>query len=101
MTQSLSLEYNIPPQHSWHSLNQLHEEYFSNSLEGDLTYAEHLLAVFPSLCGPTHPKTSQLGCGRGIVDARSSEAALHHSPSWSNSPYAALVFWVIVLLKNK
>ena len=37
--------------HSWHSLNQLHEECFSNSLEGVPTYAEHL-AAFPSLCGP-------------------------------------------------
>ena len=35
--------------HSWHSLNQLREEYFSNSLEGVPTYAEHLLVVFPSL----------------------------------------------------
>jgi hypothetical protein len=32
--------------HSWHSLN---------SLEGVPTYAEHLLAAFPSLCSPTHP----------------------------------------------
>jgi hypothetical protein len=74
--------------HSLHSLKQLHEEYFSNSLEGVPTYAEHLLAAFPSLCGPTHPKPSQLGWGRGIVEARSSEAALHHSP-WSNSHYTA------------
>ena len=34
--------------HSWHSLKQLHEECFSKSLEGDPTYAEHLLAAFPS-----------------------------------------------------
>ena len=47
--------------HSWHSLNQLHLEYFSNSLEGVPTYTEHLLAAFPSLCGPTHPKPSQFG----------------------------------------
>ena len=47
--------------HSWHSLNQLHLEYFSNSLEGVPTYAEHLLEAFPSLCSPTHPKPSQLG----------------------------------------
>jgi hypothetical protein len=32
--------------HTWHSLNQLHLECFSNSLEGVPTYAEHLLAVF-------------------------------------------------------
>ena len=45
--------------HSWHSLNQLHLECFSNSLEGVRTYAEHSVAAFPSLCGPTHPKPSQ------------------------------------------
>ena len=50
--------------HAWHSLNQLHLECFSNNLEGVPTYAEHLLAAFPSLCSPTHtthPKPSQLG----------------------------------------
>ena len=47
--------------HSWHSLNQLHLEYFSNSLEGVPSYADHLLAAFPSPCGPTHPKPAQLG----------------------------------------
>ena len=46
---------------SWHSLNELHLECFSNSLEGVPTYAEHLLAAFPSLCGPSHPKPSQFG----------------------------------------
>ena len=78
--------------HSWHSPNQLHEECFSNSLEGVLTYAyayaEYLLAAFPSLCGPTHPKpSSQLGWGRVTVEAKSSDAALHHSPCWLYSPY--------------
>ena len=34
--------------HYWHSLNQLHLECFSNSLEGVPTYAQHLLAAFPS-----------------------------------------------------
>ena len=47
--------------HSWHFLNQLLGECFYNSLEGVLTYAEHLLAAFPSLCGPTHLKPPQLG----------------------------------------
>jgi hypothetical protein len=46
---------------SWHSLNQLHLELFSNSLEEVPTYAEQLLAAFPSLCSPTHPKPPQLG----------------------------------------
>ena len=68
--------------HSCHSLNQLQEECFSNSLEGVPTYAEHLLAAFPSLCGPTYPKLSQLGCGWVIAEARSSYAALHRSPFW-------------------
>ena len=30
---------------------------------------------------------STLGLGRVIVEARSPDAALHHSPSWSNSSY--------------
>jgi hypothetical protein len=63
------------------------------SLELVPTYAEHLLAAFPSLCSPTHPKPSTLGWGRVIVEARSSDAALHH-PHWSNSPYTA---WRCVL----
>ena len=50
--------------HSWHSLNQLHVECFSNSLEGFPKYAAHLLAAFPSLCSPTHPTPSQLGLWR-------------------------------------
>uniref|UniRef100_A0A8C8IGH4 Uncharacterized protein n=1 Tax=Oncorhynchus tshawytscha TaxID=74940 RepID=A0A8C8IGH4_ONCTS len=37
-------------------------------------YSTHFLAAFPSLC---------------IVEARSSDAALHNFPSWSNSPYTA------------
>jgi hypothetical protein len=47
--------------HAWHSLNQLNEELFSNSLEEVPTYAEHLLSAFPSLCSPSHPKPSKLG----------------------------------------
>ena len=47
--------------HSWHYLNQFHLEYFSNSLEGVPTYAEHLLATFPSLRSPTHPKPFKFG----------------------------------------
>ena len=48
--------------------------------------AEHLLAPLPSLCSPSHPKPSQLGLGQVTVEA---SATLHHSPSWSNSPYTA------------
>jgi hypothetical protein len=29
-----------------------------------------LLAFFPSICCPTHPKPSQLGWGQVIVEAR-------------------------------
>uniref|UniRef100_A0A674EI85 Nuclear receptor binding protein 1 n=1 Tax=Salmo trutta TaxID=8032 RepID=A0A674EI85_SALTR len=47
--------------YSWHSLNQFHLECFSNSLERVPTYAEHLLAAFPSLGSPTYPIPSQLG----------------------------------------
>ena len=54
--------------HSWHSLNQHHLECFSNSLEGVPTYAEHMF-----------------GWVWVIVEARSSDAALHYSPSWANS----------------
>ena len=55
----------------------------------EFPHAEHLLAAFPSLCGPTHPKPPPFGWGRGIVEARSSDAALHHSPSLSYNPYTA------------
>ena len=65
--------------HSWYSLNQLHLECFSNSLEAVPTYAEHLLAAFSSLWSPTHPRPSHLGWGWVIVEARSSDAAFHHS----------------------
>ena len=85
--------------HSWHSLNQLHLECFPNRLEGVPTYTGHLSVAFPSLCGPTHPKPSQLEWGWVIVEDMAFDAALHHSPSWSNSPYTAwrcvgsLSFW--------
>ena len=52
--------------HSWHYLNQIHLECFSNSLEGVPTYAERFLAAFLSLCGPTHHKPSQLDGGQVI-----------------------------------
>ena len=70
------------------------KEWFSNDLEGVPTYAGHLLAAFPSLCGPTHPKPSQFGWGRGILEDTSTAAAPNHFPSWSNSPYTA---WRCVL----
>jgi hypothetical protein len=66
---------------------------FSNSLERVPTYAEHLLAAFPSPCRPTHPKPSQLGWSRdcgGQVIWCSTPSLL----STSNSPYTA---WRCVL----
>ena len=51
-------------------------ECFSNSLEEVPTFAEHMLAAFPSLCGPTNPNPSQLGCGQLIVEARSSDHSI-------------------------
>ncbi|CDQ78400.1 unnamed protein product [Oncorhynchus mykiss] len=38
------------------------------SLEGVPTYDEHLLAAFPSLCGPTHPKTLDESCSSVRAD---------------------------------
>lgn len=48
----------------------------SNCREGVPTGAEHVLAALPSLCGPTHPKPSQLGLGRVTMEVRSSGTAL-------------------------
>ena len=69
--------------HSWHSLNQLHLECFSNSLEGVPTNAEYLLAAYLPLF---HSVIQLIPNHLNWVEARSSNAALHHSPSWSNSP---------------
>src|SRR4029434_6226069 len=54
-----------------------HLEWFPNSLVGVPRGAEHLLAALPSLCSPTDPRPSQLGLVWVIVEARSSDAALH------------------------
>lgn len=50
--------------HSWHSLNPLYE--VVTSILNQFLY-ESLLAAFPSLCDPTHPKPSQLGLCQVIV----------------------------------
>ena len=48
--------------------NLLNLQATNNSLEGVPTYAEHLLAAFPSFCGPTHPNPSQSGdCGGQVI----------------------------------
>jgi hypothetical protein len=77
----------------------MHEELCSNSLEGVPIYAERLLAAFPSFCNPTHPKPSQLGSCRLIVEARSSDAALTLLSHIAITQPGG-VFWIIVLLKN-
>lgn len=62
-----------------------------------------LLAVYPSLHGPSHPKPSQLVSDWVTVEVRSSDAARHHSSSLLNSPYLTYcrgVWGVIVLLEN-
>ena len=46
--------------HSWHSLNQFHDDCFSNSLEVVPTMLSTCWLLF-LLCGPTHAKPSQLG----------------------------------------
>lgn len=76
----------------------------SNSLEGVPRSAEHLLAAFPSLCGTTHPKPSQLGLGQVIVMPGSSNVTLHYSTStsWSKQHlHSWQVFGVTVLFENK
>ncbi|CDQ60115.1 unnamed protein product [Oncorhynchus mykiss] len=46
---------------TFHWISIPHPPLLCKSLEGVPTYAEHLLAAFPSLYGPTHQKPSQLG----------------------------------------
>lgn len=70
-----------------HTLGISQLEWFSNKPEGVPRGVEYLLAAFPSLFGPTHPKTSQLDLDWMIVEVRSSDEALDHSPSWTNSSY--------------
>lgn len=84
------------------ALHTLHLEWFSNSPEGVPGVSRCFLAAFPSHRTPTHPKPSQLGLGWVIVEARSSEAVVHPSPSWSNRPDQAwkVCLGVTVLLKN-
>uniref|UniRef100_A0A4W5N321 Potassium voltage-gated channel subfamily Q member 5 n=1 Tax=Hucho hucho TaxID=62062 RepID=A0A4W5N321_9TELE len=54
--------------HSWYSLNQLHLECFSISIEGVPTCAEHLLAAFPSLSSQTISIELRLGdCGGQVI----------------------------------
>lgn len=69
------------------SLNQLHEVVTWNAFPTVLkdfyyVYYEHFLSAFPSLCIPTHAKPSQLDSAWVIVEARSCDATLHHSPAW-------------------
>ena len=67
--------------HTWHSLNQLHLEF------------PHMLSTCWLLFLHSSVQLSQLGWSQVNVESRSSDAALDHSPSWSNSPYTA---WMCV-----
>ena len=101
--------------HSWHSLNQLHLEckytystYVSFKTVGQtflmklverkprVCKAVRLLAAFPSLCGPTPPKPSQLGWGGVIVEARSSDAALHCPGKSYTGTLKVNLKWILV-----
>ena len=79
--------------HYWHSLNQLHLECFSNSL-GSSHICWEFVDCFSFTLRSNSSQPPQLGWGQLIVVVRSSDAALHHSPSWSNSQYPA---WRCVL----
>ena len=73
---------------SWWASRGSHLKWSSNSLEG-------VLREMLSTCWPfcllsavqLTPKPSRLGSGPVTVEARSSGAAPHHSPSWSNNPW--------------
>lgn len=56
----------------------LHQHYepgtLCDSLERVSTFAELLVATFPSLCGPAHSKLAQSGLGQVIVEASSAVA---------------------------
>ena len=76
-----------------HTLGILSTSFTWNAFPTVLKEFPHMLSTFPSLCGPTHPKPSQLGWDCVFVEARSSDAALHRSPSWSNSTHTA--WWCV------
>jgi hypothetical protein len=75
---------------------------FSTVLKELPHYAEHLLAAFPSLCGPTHPKPSRLGLGWVICGGQVISITLLLGQIALTQPGVVLgQCWVIVLLKNK
>ena len=90
--------------HSCNSLNQLHLECFSNSLEGVPTYAEHLLAAFPSLLGPTHSNSNHLNwveVGRLWRPGHLMQHSITLLLGQIAFTQPGCVFYVNVLLKNK
>ena len=77
--------------HSWHSLNQLHEELSWRS--SHISWA--LVGCFSFTLQSNSTQTISIGLRLGDCGGQgSSDAALHHSPSWSNSPYTT---WSCVL----
>jgi hypothetical protein len=55
----------------------------------DFPHANHLLAAFSFNLLANSSQTISIGLRSVIVEAMSSDAAFHHSSSWSNSPYTA------------
>jgi hypothetical protein len=102
--------------HSWHSLNKLHLECFSNSLEG----VSHMLSTcwllfllsavqlipnylnwFEEGCLWRPGLLRWADCGGHVI-----WCSTHHSPSWSYSPYTAwkcvgsLSYWIQMILNT-
>jgi hypothetical protein len=59
---------------------------FPNCLEGVPTYAKHLLAAFLHSAVRLIPNHLKFGCGRGIVQARSSDSVFHHTGVLGHCP---------------
>lgn len=68
---------------SWGS----HLEWFSYSLEGAPRGVEHLLAHFPFTPRSNSSQTISIGFRSSNCGGQVTDAALHHSLSWSNSPH--------------
>ena len=73
---------------SWHSLTSISFMRYSNGMvfQQSWTSSQRWLLFLHSAV-QLIPSQSQFGLGQMIVAARSSDTALHHSPSWSNSHY--------------
>ena len=61
-------------------------ECFSNSLEGVPTYAEHLLAAFPSLCDPTVEQCKHIEGWTGVILNTYCVCSYSFQSTWRSSP---------------